>query len=200
MSFVVRNAVHGVARGVARVGAVGAVRTVASVGGFSRQWASFGASKCVSKRTFMSCTPRLHAEGTKEAKDDHAGAADSEVAPIVDFAQMRELVREHKPNVVLVDVREPDEFAAGHIPGAINVPVKSAPGALGLHEEEFKLRFGFDKPDTDKTLVFYCLAGVRATMADELAYTFGYNHRLNYAGSFNDWVQQNGPIETPAPK
>lgn len=120
-----------------------------------------------------------------------------EVAPIVDFAKMKSITLAHDPNVVLVDVREPDEFSAGHIPGAINVPVKSAPGALGLHEEEFKLRFGFDKPDVEKTLVFYCLAGVRSTMAEELAYTFGYNKRLNYVGSFNNWVQQNGAIETP---
>lgn len=120
-----------------------------------------------------------------------------EVAPTIDFTKMKSLVLGKDPNVVLVDAREPDEFLAGHIPGAINIPVKSAPGALGLHEEEFKLRFGFDKPGVEKTLVFYCLAGVRSTMAEELAYTFGYNKRLNYAGSFNDWIQKDGAIEIP---
>ncbi|RFA19830.1 rhodanese-like domain-containing protein [Subtercola boreus] len=33
------------------------------------------------------------------------------------------------PSPVVIDVREPDEFASGHVPGAINVPLGSLPGA-----------------------------------------------------------------------
>lgn len=76
---------------------------------------------------------------------------------------------------LILDVREPDEYAQGHIPQAVNLPYKSAPGALGLEPEEFHETFGFDKPSTDKALVFYCLGGVRATAAESLAATFGYN-------------------------
>ncbi|TID14952.1 hypothetical protein CANINC_004623 [Pichia inconspicua] len=120
-------------------------------------------------------------------------------APIIDFNKMKEIVQKNDPNYIIVDVRENDEFEAGHIPHAINLPCKSSPGALGLDPEEFKLTFGFDKPSKDKTLVFYCLAGVRAAISEELAGTFDYEHRLNYSGSFKDWINHNGEIEYPQP-
>lgn len=124
-----------------------------------------------------------------------------DAAPLIDFSQMQEIANKDPADskYVIVDVREPDEFSAGHIPNAINIPVKSSPGALGLHPDEFKLTFGFDKPSTEKTLVFYCLAGVRATMSEELAYTFGYEHRLNFIGSFKEWLDNKGEVETPEP-
>lgn len=118
-------------------------------------------------------------------------------APVIDFPKMKEIAESKDDKYVIVDVREPDEYSAGHIPGAINIPVKSSPGALGLDAEEFKDTFGFEKPDTNKTLVFYCLAGVRAGMGEELASTFGYEHRLNYVGSFGDWMKNKGEVEIP---
>ncbi|GME95769.1 unnamed protein product [[Candida] boidinii] len=118
-------------------------------------------------------------------------------AEIITFEKMQELVENPSDDVVLVDVREPNEFAAGRIPHSINIPCKSSPGALGLSDEEFELTFNFKKPSTDKTLVFYCLGGVRSTIVEELAGTFGYSHRLNYVGSFEDWVNNKGEIEYP---
>lgn len=97
-----------------------------------------------------------------------------EPAQILDFSQVQELVAKKDDQTVFVDVREPSEYAEGHIPSAINIPVKSSPGALGLEPEEFHDTFGFDKPDTEKTLVFYCVAGIRSAAAEELACTFGY--------------------------
>ncbi|CAK7902583.1 thiosulfate sulfurtransferase Rdl2p, mitochondrial [[Candida] anglica] len=95
---------------------------------------------------------------------------------------------EAHPNTVLVDVREPVEFNDGHIPNAINIPFTSSPGALSLDPEDFSEQFGFEKPSTDKELVFYCLAGVRSSAAEDLARTFGYKNRGNYLGSYEDWV------------
>lgn len=99
------------------------------------------------------------------------------------------------PAVVIVDVREPDEYKAGHVPGAINIPCKSSPGAYGLSPEEFKLTFNFEKPSTDKTLVFYCLGGIRSSISEELAGTCDYSKRLNYKGSWTDWVANKGEVE-----
>lgn len=121
-------------------------------------------------------------------------------APVIEYSKMKEIVGNKDGKYVVVDVREPDEYAAGHIPNAINLPYKSSPGALGLHPDEFKLSFGFDKPSTDKTLVFYCLAGVRSTMSEELAETFGYENRLNYLGSFQNWIDNHGEVETSQPE
>ncbi|KAG7906175.1 hypothetical protein KL906_004628 [Ogataea polymorpha] len=118
-------------------------------------------------------------------------------APVVDFSKVKELVEKKDPDNVIVDVREPEEYAKGHIPGAVNIPVNSSPGALGLSPDEFEQTFGFPKPDPSKTLLFYCLAGVRSSMAEELASTFGYGKRLNYVGSFSDWTEKNGPVEVP---
>lgn len=100
-----------------------------------------------------------------------------EPAPVVDFEAMKQLATAAPfpaDKYVLVDVREPAEVAEGYIPHAINIPYKSAPGALGLEPEEFEDTFGFPKPDAAKELVFYCLGGVRSTAAESLAATFGY--------------------------
>lgn len=102
---------------------------------------------------------------------------------------------EEFPNTVLVDVREPVEFQEGHIPGALNVPFKSSPGAFDLPEEDFEESFGFSKPAKNKELVFYCLGGVRSTAAEELANSFGYSKRGNYVGSWEDWISQENAAE-----
>lgn len=112
-----------------------------------------------------------------------------------EFDDVKKLVEAHDPNVVIVDVREPAEYAEGHIPTAINIPFKSSPGALGLDSEEFQDVFGFEKPDTDKKVLFYCLGGVRSTAAEGLAATFGYQKRANYKGSYEDWVKHGGEVE-----
>lgn len=98
------------------------------------------------------------------------------------------IIKGDNDNMVLVDVREPAEFKAGHIPGAINIPVKSTPGALHLSAEEFEGTFGFPKPNINDELVFYCQAGVRSAKAQSLAETCGYQMRANYPGSYEDWV------------
>lgn len=111
-------------------------------------------------------------------------------AKIYDYNDIKKISSkpEDFPNTVLVDVREPVEFQEGHIPGALNVPFKSSPGAFDLPPDEFEESFGFPKPAKTKQLVFYCLGGVRSTAAEELANSFGYTKRGNYVGSWEDWV------------
>ncbi|CUM62907.1 uncharacterized protein PRCAT00000466001 [Priceomyces carsonii] len=113
-------------------------------------------------------------------------------AKLYDYKDVKDVV-DHPakhPDSVLVDVREPVEFHDGHIPGALNIPFKSSPGALDLSPEEFEDNFGFDKPSKEKELIFYCLGGVRSTAAEELAKTFGYKNRGNYVGSYEDWASK----------
>lgn len=116
-------------------------------------------------------------------------------AKIYKYEDIKELVQNPSkhPNAVIVDVREPIEFQEGHIPGAINLPFKSSPGALDLSEEDFEDVFGIPKPDKTKELVFYCLGGVRSSAAEDLASSFGFLKRGNYIGSWEDWVsRENG--------
>ncbi|ODQ65670.1 Rhodanese-like protein [Nadsonia fulvescens var. elongata DSM 6958] len=118
-------------------------------------------------------------------------------AKIYEHGAIKTLVEKPSAKVTLIDVREPSEFAAGHIPTAINLPFKSAPGALGLDAESFEDAFNVAKPDTDAELIFYCEAGVRSSAAEKLAGLAGYENRGNYSGSFKDWVANGSPVETP---
>lgn len=95
------------------------------------------------------------------------------------------------------DVREPAEYEAGYIPGAVNIPVKSQPDAIFLSPEAFEDRFGFSKPSEEKELIFYCRAGVRSSAAAQLAQQQGYKHISEYRGSWLDWEKNGGPIARP---
>jgi rhodanese-related sulfurtransferase len=81
---------------------------------------------------------------------------------------------------VLVDVREPHEFAAGHIPGAVSHPLSSF-DASALPE--------------GKRVVFSCAAGVRSVRAIEYARAAGRDIREHYKGGFKDWAAAGEPVE-----
>ena len=73
------------------------------------------------------------------------------------------------PNAVLVDVRETDEFASGHIPGAINLPLST----LATTDIPF--------PE-DATVFVYCLAGTRAGRAVRFLENAGFTNVKNIGG------------------
>lgn len=124
------------------------------------------------------CT-QIHALTTKTPRGDaSAAAASSSSSPL------------------LIDVREPAEYAAGHIPGARNMPVSSAPEALHLPAEEFEERFGFAKPGADGgDVVFYCKAGVRSRAAAGMAVMAGWSGVGEYKGSWAEWSRRGGESE-----
>ncbi len=71
---------------------------------------------------------------------------------------------------VLLDVREPDEFAAGHIPGSVNAPVSDIASA-----EKY-----IDGPDTP--VYVYCLTGARSGRAVRFLRSRGYMNVTNIGG------------------
>ena len=82
---------------------------------------------------------------------------------------------------IILDVRRPDEFAAGHIPGAINVANES----IGTAEIP-------ELPDKDQLIMVYCRSGRRSKEASEKLVKLGYTNIVEFGGIL-DW---NGEIVT----
>jgi rhodanese-related sulfurtransferase len=85
---------------------------------------------------------------------------------------LREVIESRDPRFVIVDVRPPDEYAAGHIPSAINIP-----GGLTADLK--------DPPVKDKYIVLYCLGGRRSPTAGEKMLADGYKHVFVWGGIVN---------------
>ena len=79
---------------------------------------------------------------------------------------------------VLLDVREADEFHAGHIPGALNIP-------RGLLE--FKLSDDPALCARELNIVLYCKTSGRAALAACALQAMGYRHVQSLAGGFDAW-------------
>lgn len=90
---------------------------------------------------------------------------------------------------VLLDVREADEFAAGHLPGAVHV----SRGML-----EFKLGGTPELSNRDLKIVLYCKTGGRAALAARSLQEMGYLHVQSLAGGFDTWAAAGRPVAKPS--
>jgi len=85
---------------------------------------------------------------------------------------------------VILDVRTPEEFAQGHVPGAINIP-----------HDKLADRIGELMRDKNKDVVLYCRSGKRAGMAAETLKANGFAKLLHLEGDIQKWTEANKPIE-----
>lgn len=97
-------------------------------------------------------------------------------------------------NILLVDVREPDESALGSIPSAVNLPLSRIDDVLtlGYNPGAFQKEFAFPKPANGQNIVFYCRSGKRSATACEVANRHGYLNTRNYVGSWLEWCEKEG--------
>lgn len=65
-----------------------------------------------------------------------------------------------------------------------------------LSTEEFESKYGFSKPSTSTVLATHCLKGKRAMEAADKLNLLGYHNIKVYKGSFNDWKEKGGEIES----
>lgn len=90
----------------------------------------------------------------------------------------------------IIDVREYDEFAAGHLPGAINIPR----GVL-----EFKIGMVPECANKDGAFLIYCRTSGRAALSTVQLQKIGYTNLISMAGGFEAWANENRPTEKPEP-
>ena len=84
------------------------------------------------------------------------------------------MMRDEK-NYIILDVRRPDEFAEGHIPGAINVP-----------NEEIGTTDIAELPNKSQLILVYCRSGRRSKEASERLVKLGYTNIVEFGGIL-DW-------------
>ena len=90
---------------------------------------------------------------------------------------MNEAVKmmKNEKNYIILDVRRPDEYAKGHIPGAINLPNEEI-GASEISE----------LPDKAQFILVYCRSGRRSKEASEKLVKLGYTNIVEFGGIL-DW-------------
>jgi molybdopterin/thiamine biosynthesis adenylyltransferase/rhodanese-related sulfurtransferase len=87
---------------------------------------------------------------------------------------------------LFVDVREPDEWEEGHVPGAIHV----TRGRLESRIEGLV-------PDKERPLVVYCSVGARSAFATKALGEIGYTDVVNLAGGFTEWKRNGFEVTIP---
>ncbi len=108
-------------------------------------------------------------------------------------ARVQEVALDHAEQAireadVLVDVREADEFAAGHLSGAMHI----SRGML-----EFKFSANPALQPRDLKIVLYCKTSGRAALAAAVLHDMGYLNVQSIAGGFDAWAAAGKPVAKP---
>ncbi len=90
----------------------------------------------------------------------------------------------NRERAVVIDVREPDEFATGHIAGAKNVPLNDIDSRLPAVGKNKSLPY-----------IFVCATGARAARGVSMAQKLGYEQAQALGGGMKAWKEANLPIE-----
>ncbi len=103
----------------------------------------------------------------------------------IDVAELRKLLGA-SAKVQLIDIREPDEYAQGFIPGALWIP-------RGHLESKIEDRV----PNREGPIVLYCAAGNRSAFAARSLHELGYENAKSLAEGFGGWKRAGLEFETP---
>jgi glyoxylase-like metal-dependent hydrolase (beta-lactamase superfamily II)/rhodanese-related sulfurtransferase len=87
---------------------------------------------------------------------------------------------------LLVDVREPEEFAAGHVPGAHNLP-------------QAELASRLEAVPRDRPVYLVCQGGFRSRRAAQFLRQVGYERVINVDGGTSAWIEAGKPLTVPEP-
>jgi phage shock protein E len=98
--------------------------------------------------------------------------------PNISGEEFHRLMREHADALVL-DVRTPAEFHAGHIPGAINLDMM-----------DFDFTSKVEQYDRGRPVLLYCRSGNRSYHAGNVMMKLGFENVYNLASGLFDWQQE----------
>lgn len=113
-----------------------------------------------------------------------AHADEQTPTPRINQEALLKRIEQKDASMIILDVRTPEEFAAGHVPGAINIPYTHLPARVS------------ELPDAgDKDIVLYCATGVRAERAAGRMREQGYSRLLHLDGDMKAWDEKNRPKE-----
>ena len=101
----------------------------------------------------------------------------------IDATELKQWLTEKPDQFRIIDVRTPQEIAAGSIPGAVAMPLASVP-----------LRLAELKPD--ETLVFICRSGQRSGQACQFLQQQGFDEVYNLRGGMIAWAGSGGEVGT----
>jgi rhodanese-related sulfurtransferase len=105
----------------------------------------------------------------------------------IGMEEYRKIVENPGP-ALIVDVREPQEYAAGHVPGAINIP-------RGVIESQIWNHVGSaEKADVERPIVLQCQSGKRATLAAQTLGELGFTQTSAVIMNLDDWKKAGNPF------
>lgn len=104
--------------------------------------------------------------------------------PLIDQAALNKRIAAQDASLIILDVRTPEEFAAGHVPGAINIPYTHLPASISTLGDA-----------SGKDIVLYCQTGVRAERAAARLKENGFSKLLHLQGDMKQWKEKQQPIE-----
>ncbi|ARK12170.1 rhodanese-like domain-containing protein [Fibrella sp. ES10-3-2-2] len=125
------------------------------------------------------CTPDNPCNGTPFTR---SGAVADTTEKDLDAQQALAFIQAH-PQAIILDVRTPDEYAAGHINKSRNINVYDTTFAAQVVAL-----------DRSKTYVVHCAAGPRSRKAVAIMESLGFKHIHHLNGGFNGWKQAGQPV------
>jgi rhodanese-related sulfurtransferase len=141
----------------------------------SRSWTRAAAATALAVAALggvsaCSSSPATTASAAAQASGAHVSAADFAAAI-------------QQPGVVVIDVRTPAEFAAGHIAGAKNIDIDGA---------EFATQIA--SLDKSRTYALYCHSGRRSGLALTDMSNAGFTHMYDLDGGIGSWTSNGGQL------
>ena len=97
----------------------------------------------------------------------------------IDVKEAQEMLSD---GAAVIDVREPHEYNAGHVPDASLIPVATV----------YARRQELPK---DKDLIFVCAVGQRSALACEMAAAAGFTRLFNLEGGTDAWIKAGLPVD-----